>query len=182
MDGPEIIMDADEYLQPRSNGTTTNSSASTNGTLKRGAVGGIGNSTTGGMYSQEENWPESPQNFHSRYRHRQLYGSTGGVGPALSVTDSSRYCSDPLKILGRDTSDGGYSIESVGGKGREAYVGNMKLDLPVDEDDYLMPSPQTNQNASTYLDLVSDSGNHGKRLTQFIQLMKVHYYWITRVH
>lgn len=149
MDGPEVLIDAEEYLQPRHNGITTSSSTSTNGTLKRGAcVAG----SMPGICSQEENWPDSPQNFHARYRERHRYGSAGG-GATPSVTDS-RYCSDPLKVLGRDPSE--YSAESVKG-----HIGNMKLDLPVDEDDYLMPSPQTNQNASTYLDLVSDSGNHG---------------------
>ncbi|CAL8135471.1 unnamed protein product [Orchesella dallaii] len=156
LDGPEVIMDAEEYLQPRSNGTTTtSSSASTNGTLKRGAgVAGMG--SVGGICSQENNWPDSPQNFHNRYRERHRYGSNGS-GRTPPTTDS-RYCSDPLKMLGRDTSDGCYSTDSS--KSREANVGNLKLDLPVDDDDYLMPSPQTNQNASTYLDLVSDSGNH----------------------
>lgn len=152
-------MDAEEYLQPRSNGlTTTSSSISTNGTLKRGASG-VG--SMAGICSQEENWPESPQNFHSRCRERHRHGSNAGGG-APSVTDS-RYCSDPLKILGRDPSE--YSSES--GK---THIGNLKVDLPVDEDDYLMPSPQTNQNASTYLDLVSDSGNHGM---QFYNLASI---------
>lgn len=162
LDGPEVIMDAEEYLQPRSNGTTTSSSASTNGTLRRGAGGSlVGTDTMNGMCSQETSWPESPHSFHIRYRERHRNGMAGS-GRTPSAPDS-RYCSDPitgdpLKILGRDTSDGFYSAES-------AKVGNLKLDLPelpVDEDDYLMPSPQTNQNSSTYLDLVSDSGNHGR--------------------
>ncbi|XP_049829582.1 epidermal growth factor receptor isoform X3 [Schistocerca gregaria] len=40
---------------------------------------------------------------------------------------------------------------------REAQVGGMKLDLPLDDDDYLMPSPQQNQGATNYVDLISDS-------------------------
>ncbi|KAJ3660838.1 hypothetical protein Zmor_005269 [Zophobas morio] len=40
----------------------------------------------------------------------------------------------------------------------KAQVGSLKLDLPVDEDDYLMPSPQQTQGASTYVDLI-DSQN-----------------------
>lgn len=37
---------------------------------------------------------------------------------------------------------------------REAKVGNLKLDLPVDEDDYLMPSPQPTQTNQRKLLLV----------------------------
>lgn len=40
----------------------------------------------------------------------------------------------------------------------KAQLGNITLDLPVDEDDYLMPSPQQVQGASTYVDLI-DSKN-----------------------
>lgn len=37
----------------------------------------------------------------------------------------------------------------------------LQLDLPVDDDDYLMPSPQYNQNATAYLDVVSDPSAKG---------------------
>lgn len=40
----------------------------------------------------------------------------------------------------------------------KAQLGSLKLDLPVDEDDYLMPSPQQIQGASAYVDLI-DSKN-----------------------
>lgn len=36
----------------------------------------------------------------------------------------------------------------------QAQVGTLKLELPLDEDDYLMPSPQQNQN---YVDLIGES-------------------------
>lgn len=36
-------------------------------------------------------------------------------------------------------------------------MGGLKLDLPLDEDDYLMPSAQQSQNNSTYMDLIGDS-------------------------
>lgn len=39
---------------------------------------------------------------------------------------------------------------------REAQVGDLKLELPLDEDDYLMPSPQTSQ-PTQYMDLIGDS-------------------------
>ncbi len=38
---------------------------------------------------------------------------------------------------------------------RDVKVGNLKLDLPVDEDDYLMPSPQ--QTNGGYMDLIGDA-------------------------
>jgi len=55
-----------------------------------------------------------------------------------------------------DCCDGGASK-------REAQVGTLKLDLPLDEDDYLMPSPQ-GQPATSYMDLIGDTSktNVGK--------------------
>jgi L1 cell adhesion molecule len=52
---------------------------------------------------------------------------------------------------------------------REAQVGGLKLDLPLDEDDYLMPSAQQNQNNTTYMDLIGDS----KLTGQFINLCSI---------
>ncbi|XP_054273985.1 epidermal growth factor receptor isoform X2 [Macrosteles quadrilineatus] len=60
-----------------------------------------------------------------------------------------RYCSESLH---KDVTDDG----SSSGK-REAQVGALKLELPLDEDDYLMPSPQQSQAPSTYMDLIGDS-------------------------
>lgn len=45
---------------------------------------------------------------------------------------------------------------------REAQVGGLKLDLPLDEDDYLMPSAQQSQNNTAYMDLIGDSKLQGK--------------------
>jgi len=64
-------------------------------------------------------------------------------------TMDSRYCSDPLKMLGRDVSDGSMSLDSV--------KSHDSMKLQVDDEDYLMPRPQSNRNASTYLDLLSDA-------------------------
>lgn len=50
-----------------------------------------------------------------------------------SVPGSKRYCSDPMKGSGDDETDN---------SGREIGVGNIRLDLPLDEDDYLMPTSQ----------------------------------------
>ena len=43
------------------------------------------------------------------------------------------------------------------GMKREAHVGDLKLELPLDEDDYLMPSPQQSQGTTAYMDLIGDS-------------------------
>ena len=54
-----------------------------------------------------------------------------------------RYCSDPLKN-GDDETD----------TSREIGIGNIRLDLPLDEDDYLMPQSQP---TTGYMDLVGPS-------------------------
>lgn len=61
------------------------------------------------------------------------------------VPGSKRYCSDPMK--GDDETD--YS-------GREISVGNIRLDLPLDEDDYLMPTSQNQitQGFGGYMDVI----------------------------
>lgn len=46
---------------------------------------------------------------------------------------------------------------------KQAHVGNLKLDLPLDEDDYLMPSPQQSQSTTTYMDLISDVTNKAQQ-------------------
>lgn len=63
------------------------------------------------------------------------------------IPGSKRYCSDPMKGSGDDETDN---------SGREIGVGNIRLDLPLDEDDYLMP---TSQNQTTlgfggYMDVI----------------------------
>lgn len=58
-----------------------------------------------------------------------------------------RYCSDPLKN-GDDETD----------TSREIGIGNIRLDLPLDEDDYLMPTgPSQSQPTAGYMDLVGVS-------------------------
>lgn len=54
-----------------------------------------------------------------------------------------RYCSDPLKN-GDDETD----------TSREIGIGNLRLDLPLDEDDYLMPTGPGNQPG--YMDLLAN--------------------------
>lgn len=93
-------------------------------------------------YNQQSN-PDS-----SEHRH---YYNNGVLG---SDSSNSRYCSDPMK---RPEISADSNFDSMS-KGKEAQVGNLKLNLPLDEDDYLMPSPQQNQSSSAYMDLISEDG------------------------
>lgn len=63
------------------------------------------------------------------------------------VPGSKRYCSDPMKGSGDDETDN---------SGREIGVGNIRLDLPLDEDDYLMPTSQSQgtQGFGGYMDVI----------------------------
>lgn len=75
-------------------------------------------------------------------------------GVLASDSSSNSRCTDSMKRP--DT-----SVESTFdtmSKVKEAHVGTLKLNLPLDEDDYLMPSPQHNQSSSAYMDLISEGG------------------------
>lgn len=61
------------------------------------------------------------------------------------VPGSKRYCSDPMKGSGDDETDN---------SGREIGVGNIRLDLPLDEDDYLMPTSQNKATEGGYMDVI----------------------------
>lgn len=98
----------------------------------------------------------APQNQHNWKRERMRYAQEHGLDPntlkVVSDGSSIRYCGDPIRLkddLGSDEYDAARS---------QAQVGSLKLELPVDEDDYLMPSPQNSQGATTYVDLI-DSKN-----------------------
>lgn len=63
------------------------------------------------------------------------------------VPGSKRYCSDPMKGSGDDETDN---------SGLEVGIGNIRLDLPLDDDDYLLPSSQSqiNQGLGGYMDVI----------------------------
>lgn len=128
MDGPEVIMDAEEYLQPKSRcplpsssmatGETTlppptpvkkypnGSSSSSNGTQHHGSEFVMGASALGSVYGAEGGFS---------------HAGNGGTSSALSTLsgghlhyahhqqpppsgNSLRYCSDPLQLIGKGTS------------------------------------------------------------------------------
>lgn len=80
------------------------------------------------------------------------YAHSHGFDPSPQHTQSDsssiRYGPDSIKMrddIGSDEYDSARS---------QAQVGTLKLELPVDEDDYLMPSPQQGQANTTYVDLI----------------------------
>ncbi|XP_055700755.1 epidermal growth factor receptor isoform X1 [Phlebotomus papatasi] len=96
MDGPEPIVEAEEYLQPKT-------------------------------------------------RPSVLFPT---VEPAEEAPSTLRYCSEPLKNSSGDDETDSHT--------REVGVGNLRLDLPLDEDDYLMPTCQNGAAAAPgYMDLIN---------------------------
>lgn len=46
-------------------------------------------------------------------------------------------------------------------------MGGLKLDLPLDDEDYLMPSPQQIQGATAYVDLIGEAKASGTTTSLF---------------
>ncbi|XP_059055085.1 epidermal growth factor receptor isoform X1 [Achroia grisella] len=177
MEGTESLVEADEYLQPKFKtipGTATSISAVSTGvetqtsSLKPCTSSSWANNVTGPecVTSDGSNKPEIWDQEMLRYNHqinpdgselRHYYNN----GVCASDSSSSRYCSDPMKVRPEGTES---NFDSVS-KTKEAQVGNLKLNLPLDEDDYLMPSPQHNQNASAYMDLIGE-GSEGQEVKE----------------
>lgn len=74
------------------------------------------------------------------------------------VYDDNLFC---FRFADCDVTDDGFDSK-VGSMHQPAQVGNLKLDLPLDEDDYLMPSPQMPPNNTQYMDLIGDAKSTGK--------------------
>ncbi|XP_042865529.1 epidermal growth factor receptor-like isoform X2 [Penaeus japonicus] len=176
IEGDGVVMAAEEYLQPKygtgsvgvTGTTTTSSTSSSNPTTPvKKTMGGY---STGAGAEYISDRAESPQNRHNLQRERKYAhleagaaGSPGQRPRGDSLT--SRYCTDPLKMLDADVGDdecfnGHGPPPSAPGYG---WVGDLRLDLPVDEDDYLMPSPQPSGLATMgpshqhYMDLMADN-------------------------
>lgn len=103
----------------------------------------------------------APQNRHNwnqellRFAQAAESLAQGENGNDTSDGSNRRYCSDPLKMLG--VKDDSEDCFDSGLSKHQALVGSLKLELPLDEDDYLMPSPQQNQPGTAYVDLIGDS-------------------------
>ncbi|XP_033224420.1 epidermal growth factor receptor-like isoform X2 [Belonocnema kinseyi] len=179
MDGLESLMDADEYLQPKSRAplppgilTTSASGSPPNVPVKTSWPNGILLDTDSPTPQNQQNWDRellrynasngNVSTFHelevSEQRGHYVHAN-GHCGPMISDSYGSRYCSEPLRIVDVrdcDVTDDCF-LSEVGSLHQQAHVGNIKLDLPVDEDDYLMPSPQISSTTTQYMDLIGDT-------------------------
>ena len=203
IDGPEPTVDAEEYLQPKSRaplpvGISTSglSDSPPNTPIKPCWPNGMVLAADSPTPQNQQNWDRELQ----RYGVNRANGSTSHE-TANSVTSShytqpngltastdgssSRYCSNPLKMVVRgksislscsfvtvpfadfyidnfllifsdcDVTDDCYEGEMKPSH-KQAQVGNVMVDLPVDEDDYLVPSPQLAGNTTQYMDIIGD--------------------------
>lgn len=148
MTSSECTTEGDEHMQPKSRAPihpsmmlTSASPTPTSNSYWPSAQ----HITSDGSTSQYQN------NFNQKLlRYAQGHGFDPNSQTSQSDGSSLKYCSDSTKNdLGSDEYDSARS---------QAQVGTLKLELPVDEDDYLMPSPQQAQGNSTYVDLI-DSKN-----------------------
>lgn len=169
MDGPESLVEADEYLQPKYKSGPSNTTVSVieihQNSMKQcpSASGQSGGSnececSSPDIIVKPDTWDQDLLRYNkatacvdaTELRHYYINGV------CASDSSSSRYCSDPMK--GRpEVCETNFDNMS---KVKEAQVGNLKLNLPLDEDDYLMPSPQHTQNTSTYMDLIGETGEN----------------------
>ncbi|XP_039764179.1 epidermal growth factor receptor-like [Pararge aegeria] len=171
MDGPEPIVEADEYLHPKADITPGSISPLTSvspGSPESSAIKPIAspswvnniNGQQGAIVDiSRPSWETDLMKYPlSRYTvspngtEMRHYYNNGAC--ASDCSSSSRYCSGPMRVRA-DVTESRFDSMS---RNKEAQVGNLKLNLPLDEDDYLMPSPQQNKNASTYMDLIGDGG------------------------
>lgn len=120
MDGLESLMDADEYLQPKSRAPlppgilTTNTSVSPPKTpVKTCWPNAISLDTDSPTPQNQQNWDRELFRYNASHgnvstsheqgvseQHGQYVHANGHCGPMISDSYSSRYCSDPLRIVG----------------------------------------------------------------------------------
>jgi hypothetical protein len=182
IEGPETIMDAEEYLQPSKAHTGADTPPPPTPIKKfmddRGFEGDPINSVismNGGTNSDDTLDVQYRQNiFMNGYgRHCEFvnmgnynkFGHSESSAPYPSIIQmnghlrensqgSGRYSSDPVKIICKDgdlceimRNNANMSSKSI----------EFPFKLPVDEDDYLMPSPGPIGQSSGYMDLIGDA-------------------------
>ncbi|CAB0028196.1 unnamed protein product [Trichogramma brassicae] len=179
---------------------------STNGSIVAGVGGSANPSVTNSLQRSHYGRPNG-HCHHQGSINNGLSGAAvagqqvngGGVvgSSAISENGSTRYCSDPLKMVRGeclvdyyptttmssrlcvnnseytlsyhlsdcDVTDDGFAAEAAAVQQhhqQQASVGGVKLDLPIDEDDYLMPSPALPTTKTQYMDLISEVTSAGK--------------------
>lgn len=144
----------EEYLQPHSRTPIS--------------ISGLSSLSTSPPSARMRFWPATshtmsdgscaPQNQHNWNQERLRYAKAHGLDPSSIRMGNNSNCSS-LKF--RDNSMNGFRKDHVGSdeydsSRPQAQIGTLKLELPLDEDDYLMPSPQ-GQGPTTYVDLIGES-------------------------
>lgn len=162
-DGPETVMDAEEYLQPKPNYHSSNTTGSITPPAHTPTMkfSGLPASQTIGRDGLVAHSPH----FHldrpdRKYAHLEAALANSPNLRSREDSMNSRYSSDPLKLLGKEVeNDLDVLMNGTLDSNRRNIdkAGNLKLELPVDEEDYLMPSPHANQPSSVYMDLIGDN-------------------------
>ena len=169
--GNEAVLMAEEYLNP--------------GQVSSQAMVNTPNSTPAPSTPTQKffppNMPPPPYSSHQglNTNRNSRYGSSLGVNEAFSTLGSRKYNSnffsqscDPLKMLEDDIVDNygeTFYSNTVGRQPNKTRPPNVAL--PMDAEDYLVPSPQSptpatpssvnNNNKNTYMDLISETGKQG---------------------
>ena len=196
--GNEAVLMAEEYLNP--------GQVASQATLNTPVDTPLPSTPTQKFFPP--NMPPPPYSSHTQLNtHRNSrYGSTPGVNEAFSTMGSRRYNSnffsqscDPLKMLEDDipldcASYGGpYNYSNTTGRNPNK-TRPPNVTLPLDAEDYLVPSPQSpppatpnsinNNHKNAYMDLISDkpgqnSGHSGQGMFQY---PPPHSYFVPGMH
>lgn len=158
MDNSEFTMsESDEHMQPKSRAPLHHSLV----------MSSMSPTPSGQSY-----WPSAPMTsdgttsqYQNQFNQKLLrYAQNQNFEPSMNSDQSDmssiKYCSDSVKMRGSDEYDSARS---------QALVGSLKLELPVDEDDYLMPSPQQSQVTSTYVDLIDSKNSETKKINNSLR-------------
>ena len=176
--GNEAVLMAEEYLNP--------GQVASQATLNTPVDTPLPSTPTQKFFPSS--MPPPPYSSHAQLstntgtNRNSRYGSTPGVNEAFSTMGSRRYNSnffsqscDPLKMLEGDTVDcasygGPYNYSNTTGRNPNK-TRPPNVALPLDAEDYLVPSPQSpppatptsinNNHKNTYMDLISEPGKQG---------------------
>lgn len=162
----ESQLENEQYLQPKSRHPITSSEMTSMSSNASGSISPTPQKVfwTTGSSVMTSDGSCAPQNQHNWNQELLRYvAANGGMPPSditgdtqSSIYSNTRYSTDPLKmmIIGKE-----YDVNSEGfdPSKSQAQVGGLKLELPLDEDDYLLPTPQQNQPATAYVDLIGES-------------------------
>ncbi|RWS03434.1 epidermal growth factor receptor-like protein, partial [Dinothrombium tinctorium] len=171
IEGPEVIMDAEEYLQPsKAEHEASNSETPPPPTPIKKFMedrgfegdpipGSISNPTTADESLEAQlragyflgNRIGDMRQKYSHLENNSLYPTH--VHQRENSLSSGRYCSDPIKIHSKDLESRDIFLHN----GPTSTGVEIGLRLPVDEDDYLMPSPGPMGHSSGYMDLIGDT-------------------------